>query len=313
MNKVYEYVQQNIIAQLKEAIKNGTCVPWEKPWIGTDGARNYITHKSYRGINTLLLPMEGEYITFRQIKKLQMEKKFSNIKLKKGSKSYMVVFWKFYSSDDKNDNKNTNIVEEITDDDNRKKVPIFRYYRVFHISSVEGLKPHDDIMQSINANINTDEEAEKIIDKYSHEVPINKVFGGNSSFYDSLTDEITVPDPKQFTETSEFYSTVFHEMVHSTGNKKRLSRFTENADKFIFGSNSYSKEELIAEIGASMLMAQLGLSNKNINKNSVAYLESWLNAIGNDVTLITFAAQQAQKAVDFINNKAYGEELAKAI
>lgn len=311
MNKVYEYVQRNIISQLKEAIKNGTCVPWEKPWIGTDGAKNYITHKSYRGINTLLLPIEGEYITFRQIKKLQMEKKYSNIKLKKGSKSYMVVFWKFYS-DDKNDDDNVNITE-ITNDDNEKKAPIFRYYRVFHISSVEGLNPHDDIMQSINANINTDEEAEKIIDRYSHEVPINKVFGGNSSFYDSFVDEITVPDPKQFKEISEFYSTVFHEMVHSTGHEGRLSRFNKDANQFIFGSNSYSKEELVAEIGASMLMAQLGLSNKNTNKNSVAYLESWLNAIENDVTLITFAAQQAQKAVDFINNKTYGEELEKAI
>lgn len=291
MNKVYEYVQENIINQLKTAIKNGTDAPWQKPWVGGGRPRNYITQRAYRGINLLLLPMAGEYITFKQIQ--DIEKKNSKIHLKKGSKSSMIVFWKFFNGKNSDD-----VTEE--EEETCSKAPVFRYYRVYHISCVEGLKPHDNIIQ--NTDVNLHEEAESIIKEYSNEVPINKCLGSDRAYYSASMDTINIPDIKQFKNEKEFYSTVFHEMIHSTGHIKRLGRFAENADQFQFGSESYSKEELVAEIGAAMLMSQFNIANQSTNSNSIAYLQSWLKAIENDVTLITFAAQRAEKAAEYINN-----------
>ncbi|MCR3758474.1 DUF1738 domain-containing protein [Clostridium felsineum] len=292
MNKVYEYVQKNIIDQLKEAIRNGTETPWQKPWVGIGRPKNYVTQKPYRGINLLLLPFAGEYITFKQIKDIQ--NKHPEIHLKKGSKPYMVVFWKFQNKVEEDD-----IVIEEDESKNNYKAPLFRYYKVYHISNVEGLRPHDNIIQDVNVRLH--EEAENLIKEYSNEVYINKCFGSDTAYYSATKDIINVPDIRQFKNKEVFYSTVFHEMIHSTGAKKRLGRFDENADQFQFGSESYSKEELVAEIGASILMSQFGIATKASNKNSVAYLQSWLKAIENDVTLITFAAQRSEKAVEFIN------------
>ncbi|PJI10245.1 MULTISPECIES: ArdC family protein [Clostridium] len=294
MNKVYEYVQENIINQLKEAIKNGTETPWQKPWVGIGRPKNYVTQKPYRGINLLLLPFAGEYITFKQIKNVQ--NKHPEVHLKKGSKSYMVVFWKFQDKDKADED---DVVIDEDESKNNYKPPVFRYYKIYHISDVEGLKLHDNIIQNINVSLHG--EAENLIDEYSNAVCINKCLGSDRAYYSAAMDTINIPDIRQFKSEEEFYSTVFHEMIHSTGAKKRLGRFDENANQFQFGSESYSKEELVAEIGASMLMSQFSIATKASNKNSVAYLQSWLKAIENDVTLITFAAQQSEKAVDYIN------------
>ena len=111
---------------------------------------------------------------------------------------------------------------------------------------------------------------------------------------------------KQFSETAEYYSTAFHEMVHSTGHMKRLARLDAPVG---FGGEAYSKEELVAEIGSAALVNHVGLETGRSFRNSAAYVQNWLQALRNDKRFIVSAAGKAEKAVDFIlNGKNDGED-----
>lgn len=291
MSKVYQIVQDKIVAQIEEAIANGGTAPWRKPWKG-GVPKNFITKRPYRGINLLLLD-GGSYVTWNQI--CDLKKKNKDVKLKKGSKSQIVVFWNF--------------IEKENDQGEEEKIPFLRYYRVFSISDVDGIEE-----EQINFEHEPIERAELLVEEYKNECPIHIVKGSGRAYYRPGDDSITVPDKSQFPELEEYYSTLFHEMVHSTGHITRLKRFTDD-DQTIFGSESYSKEELVAEIGSNMLLSMLGIESESQQKNSVAYLYSWLTKIKEDPKLIVHAAQQAQKAVDFIEFKTQvtNEEEGEAI
>lgn len=286
MSKVYEIVQEKIVKQIEEAIENGGTVPWRKPWKGGI-PRNFITKKNYRGINLMMLE-GGSYLTFNQIKDLY--KKNKNVKLRKGSKSHVVVFWKF----------NDRVQDEDTDEENNRG-PIFKYYRVFSVRDVDGIE--DDTANFENEPI---ENAESLVKNYGEEVKIH-VQTSNKAYYTPTLDYIVVPKLNQYENPNEFYSTLFHEMVHSTGHKSRLDRF-DGSDSSIFGSESYSKEELVAEIGSNMILSILGIEDEKQQENSVAYLYGWLSKIKEDPKLITSAAQKAQKAADFILEFQEGNE-----
>lgn len=288
MNKVYQIVQSKIIQALEKAIKNGGTAPWQKEWTGMGKPKNYITKKEYSGINLLLLD-EGEYITFNQIQELR--KKDPNIKLKKGSKANLIVFWKMVK---KKSSKNTENEEE-----DEELVPILRYYNVFNILDVQGISLPEVV---VNDNPCKIEKIEKMVNNYSDkEAKINIINGSNSACYYPKLDIIQIPCITQFNNEIAYYSTLFHEMVHSTGHSTRLDRFKANTKIAPFGSADYSKEELIAEIGSNMLLGSLGINNNNFN-NSVSYLYSWLEVIKKDTSLIISAAQKAQKAVDYLLN-----------
>ncbi|OPA80243.1 hypothetical protein BVG16_05745 [Paenibacillus selenitireducens] len=109
---------------------------------------------------------------------------------------------------------------------------------------------------------------------------------------------MSVPTLRDYEKPEEYYSTLFHEYIHSTGHDKRLKRsgITEVA---AFGSDTYSKEEFVAEIGAAMLCSVAGIDNSTFN-NSVAYIGGWLRKLKSDNKMIVQAAGQAQKGVDFI-------------
>lgn len=279
MSKVYSIVQDRIIKEIEEAIKNGGTAPWHKPWKG-GLPKNYITKKQYRGVNLLLLQQGGNYLTFKQIQDLH--KKNPEIKLKKGSKSEIVVFWSFVEKQSENN------------EEENEKYPIFRYYNVFHESCVEGLEEEEEELFD-NDPI---EEAEKVVNAYKKECEIN-IQKSNRAYYVPSQDKIVCPILKQFNDAEFFYGVLFHEMIHSTGHKNRLGRFSET-EQHIFGSESYSKEELIAEIGSSMLLSMIGIESKKQQENTTAYLYGWLSQIKKDVSLITTASQQAQKACDYI-------------
>ncbi|MBR6705244.1 MAG: hypothetical protein IKI84_01005 [Clostridia bacterium] len=120
---------------------------------------------------------------------------------------------------------------------------------------------------------------------------------GDRAFYQPSTDRIVVPTMAQFTESAEYYSTCFHELTHSTGHMKRLARLDTTAN---FGSESYSKEELVAELGSAALVNHCGMETASSFHNSAAYVANWLTALKNDKRLIVSAASKAQKAVDLI-------------
>ena len=107
-----------------------------------------------------------------------------------------------------------------------------------------------------------------------------------------------MPSIGLFRSSEEYYSTFFHELTHSTGHKSRLGREGFESVQ-TFGSESYSKEELVAEVGAAMLCGVTGIANRTI-ENSAAYLRTWIERLKNDSRLIVTAASAAQRASDFI-------------
>ena len=283
---IYEAVTGRIIQQ----IEAGT-IPWERPWTGLqDGAFSRSTGKPYSFINQLMLVKPGEYLTLKQCNE-------AGGKIKKGAKSNMVVFWKVYA-------------KEKTDDNGEKKTdtfPILRYYRVFHIEDCEGIEPKRDKTEP--RIFNPVEEAERIAADYFTRTGCKLVHvAGNSASYNFNLDRVKMPLKEQFVSEAEYYSTLFHEMTHSTGHKKRLDRL-ENAS---FGSEVYSREELVAEIGAAAFMNHLGIETDKSFRNSAAYIENWLTALKNDKKLIVTAASKAEKAFALILNEeaAATEQLA---
>lgn len=264
---VYEMVTNRIIEQLEKGV-----VPWRKPWINTSPV-NWKTGKPYRGINTLLLD-RGEYATFKQITE-------AGGKVKKGESSHVIVFWKWLDAED--------------EDGETKKIPYLRYYRVFEINTqVDGLKS-----KRINEAFEHEpvEEAEKIVNGYINAPSYS--FQSTSAYYSPSSDHINVPPMKDYPNIDEYYSTLFHEMVHSTGHGERLNREGVNRKAIAFGDEVYSKEELIAEMGAAMLCGISGIDNNTI-ENSASYINSWLRVLKEDSRLVVSAAGQAQKAADHI-------------
>lgn len=273
---VYEIVTEKIIEQLEKGV-----VPWRKPWVN-GGAVNWKSQKAYRGINAFLLE-PGEYATFKQIQE-------AGGKVKKGATSHIIVFWKLLEKEDKESG-------EI------EKIPYLRYYRVFEINSqVEGLKSKRE-----NKTFDHDpiEKAEEIFKGYIN-AP-DYTFNSGRAVYYPLADRINCPPIKDFVVAEEYYSTLFHEMIHSTGHKNRLARPGVTTSNVAFGDEVYSKEELVAEMGAAMLCGVAGIDNNTI-ENSASYIKSWLNVLKEDHKMVVQAAQQAQKASDLILGIEYNKD-----
>ena len=122
----------------------------------------------------------------------------------------------------------------------------------------------------------------------------------DKAYYRPSTDTVVVPEIGQFKEVSEYYSTLFHELTHSTGHSSRLNRITAPA---FFGSEEYSKEELVAEIGAATLVNMAGLETPKSFKNSAAYIQGWSKALKENKKMIVEASGKANKAVNYILGK----------
>ncbi len=279
---VYGIVTEKILKALEMGV-----VPWQKPWVGTGAAINYISRKPYRGVNTLLLDQPGEYLTFKQCESL-------GGKVKKGEKAQMIVFFTFSEHKEKDANGEDKITT----------FPVLKYYNVFHVTQCEGIESK---LEPPSPNADPLADGEAIIDGYVSRsgVKFEPTKGSDRAFYRPSEDRVVVPDISQYKLIEEYYSTSFHELTHSTGHSTRLKRFGEKNDGVAaFGNEVYSKEELIAEIGSSMLMSIAGIERPETFSNSAAYLQSWLKVLKNDKRLIISAANSAQKAVDLILGKS---------
>lgn len=277
---VYEMVTDRIIEQLENGV-----IPWEKPWTGVrSGAFNRVSKKSYSLLNQMLLKYEGEYATFKQWTELGGH-------IRKGEKSEIIVFWKVLP------------VEEVQEDGTKiiKQIPLLKYINVFHISQVEGVEP----LQKEELNdIEPIEKAENILKDYwtREHITVEHV-KGDKAFYSPMRDLIQLPLFEQFKDANEYYSTAFHESVHSTMKESRCNRAEERKDKLVaFGSEDYSKEELVAELGSANLMNIIGIETRKSFRNSSAYIQSWLRVLKNDVKFIVSASSKAEKAVNYILN-----------
>ena len=270
---IYKEITDRIISQMEEGV-----IPWQKPWIASGKAISHATGKAYSLLNQMLLGCPGEYLTFKQCEA-------AGGKVKKGEKASMVVFWKWIEQEDEETHE-------------KKEVPFLRYYNVFHIDQCEGVAAKHTTEAVFPAGAEPLEAAQEIIYDYlsregvklSHEE-------GDRAFYRPATDEVVLPIRKQFMSTAEYYSTVFHELTHSTGHSSRLNRLTQAA---FFGSEDYSKEELVAEIGAAALVNHVGLETSNSIRNSAAYIQNWLKVLKDDKRFIVSASGRAEKAVSLI-------------
>ena len=282
-SKVCEMVAERVLAELEKGV-----APWTKPWFGSDSFVSHINGKHYSLLNCILLGEPGEYATFNQVKK-------EGGKVKKGAKSRFVVFWSPIVKEETND------AGEIQE----KTFFILKYYNVFNLNDCEGIQKKYLRDEGERFTHDTVTEAEEIVDKYGAMNPTLKIERGDESgraFYRPSEDLIRVPRIEQFAKVEEFYSTLFHEMTHSTGHWSRLGRFKESGAVAAFGDNDYGKEELIAELGAAALCGKCGIESNDSFRNSAAYLKGWTEAIKGNPDMIVQAAGKAEKAFEFILN-----------
>jgi len=275
---VYEIITEKIIAQLEKGV-----VPWHQPWTNSCAAVNWKTQKPYRGINNFLVP-PGEYASKKQILEAG-----GRIKKEEFKNSHIIVFWLWKEFED-----------EETEEKKKFAKPI--YYRVWDINKqCTGLKSK---RKQETYNHDPIEKAEEIINNYPNG-PTYTFEPGEAAYFPTL-DKINCPPIQDFKVPEEYYSTLFHEMIHSTGHKSRLARTFGT-----FGDEKYSKEELVAEMGAAMLCGIAGIENNTI-ENSASYIKSWLSALKDDNRLIFHASAQAQKAVDYILENTEEDQISTA-
>jgi antirestriction protein ArdC len=288
MCKVTDVINNRIV----ELLESGT-VPWRKTWNAlSNQPRNLISKKEYRGINVWILassPFTSQYwMTYKQA----ADKGGHVIK---GSKSTPVVFWKWIDrkEGDGADSEETN---------GKGKIPMLRLYNLFNLEQIEGIEP-PPATEVINT-FTPIETAQRIIAGMPYRPEIKH--GGNSASYSPMLDYVKLPVPEAFESSEEYFCCCYHELIHSTGHAKRVGR-KGILEPSYFGSHEYSKEELVAEMGAAFLCGHAGIEQK-VLENSAAYIRGWLKALKNDKTLLVHAAAQAQKASDYILNGKGGEE-----
>ena len=273
---IYAAVTDRIIAQMENGV-----IPWLKPWRTNSKAVSHATGKPYSLLNQMLLGRPGEYLTFKQCQA-------AGGRVKKGAKANMVVFWKWIEQEDEETHE-------------KKEVPFLRYYNVFHIDQCEGITAKHTTEAAFPDGADTQEAAQDIIHDYLSRTGVKLLHEeGDRAFYRPSTDEIVLPIRRQFVSTAEYYSTAFHELCHSTGHPTRLNRLARPS---FFGSDDYSKEELVAEIGAATLVSHVGLETSTSFRNNAAYIQNWLNVLKGDKRFIVSAAGKAEKAVNLILNQ----------
>lgn len=283
MTNVYD----KITGQIIEKLEQGT-IPWKKPWKGDGFPRNLVSGKEYSGINAIILSFltrdySSQYwLTFEQAKAC---KGF----VKKGEKGTTVIY---FSLTEKVVGKNEDGEDVI------KRTPIMRGYTVFNVEQCEGLKHARLNETEVETEFHELKEAVVIWDGYVNS-PIIKL--GTMACYNKIDDSITMPKETLFSSYPEYYSTLFHEAVHSTGHESRLNRGGV-ATSSRFGDAVYSQEELVAEFGAAFLCGKCHIEQSTID-NSASYIAGWKKALKADNKMVFFAASAAQKAADYILGK----------
>lgn len=315
-SEIVKLVNDRII----KLLENGTN-PWIKPWnfsslnnpnmVASKFAVNFYTKKVYEGINQILLD-PGYYLTFNQVVLLKG-------KVKKGAKSSLVVFneTKYIPVENQEIIKQLNninespirhndrfyVFDEITHKWNQV-IYVFKKFNVFKIEDTEGIDYNiEEIVIPTDSDLSF-ENAEAVINDYINRSKLKlEITVSNNAYYNSAKHYVRVPLKKQFNILNEFYSTLFHELSHSTGHKTLLDRPGINFD--YFGDKSYSQEELVAEISASYILGYLNISTEETTLNSAAYLKSWAKNLSENKELtnvVMKSSNDGKKSFELICN-----------
>ena len=303
---VYERVAERVSELLQKGV-----VPWQKPWsVKVGRPRNGKTGRYYRGLNVFMLSACGYdspwWFTPKQVNELGGY-------ITKGEKVSWVQFWKPWLP--KGSEVDPSVIEDEAENGGaggrrRKAYLIVRSYRVVNLLQCEG--PGVDKFKENHPEPKVDERSNDPI-AWCEEIVAGMpdapsiVHGGNKACYWPAMDAVNVPMMKRFKSSEQYYGVVFHELTHSTGHEKRLNRKTLVAGA-PFGSPTYSREELVAEMGAAFLCAMAGIIDPTID-NSAAYISGWLSFIKSDPKALLVAGAQAQKAADYILGDAGVEEV----
>lgn len=286
-----------VAERIIELLETADLPPWRKPWKTMGLPRNAVSDRPYNGINRwlLLLAPYGSslYVTYKQATALGGT-------VKKGEKGWPVVFWKFPTREEQK----------------KGKRPFCRYYTVFNLeqcedidlSKIPGLKAAEEAEE---AEVNPIEVCEALVNDWTGKPKVEH--GGSVACYSPVWDQVKIPPLKDFNSAEEYYSTLFHELVHSTGHANRLNREAVAESAAMFGSHDYSQEELVAEFGAAQLCADCGIETATL-ENSAAYIKGWHKRLKNDPECLVLAARQANKACRMIHgtDKADSEAESEA-
>lgn len=286
---VYDIITDRII----KALEAGT-VPWRRPWAAMGSnqmPRNLSSGKRYNGINVFLLASEQMdkgyrspfWLTYNQARDLGGH-------VKKGEKGTPVFFWKVYDK-----------TAEGTDGPDSEKTErrfVGRYYTVFNADQCEGLEKHLPTVEP-RPEFSPIEAAEAIVAGFKGPAIRH---GGDRAYYSPIGDVVQMPNREAFESPEGYYETMFHELTHSTGHESRLGRFDNTRAPAPFGSEDYSREELVAELGAAFLCADAGISAPVLG-NQAAYVAGWLKVLKNDKRAVVFAAASARKAAEMVTGK----------
>src|SRR6266850_301897 len=273
---VYEIVTEQVIKQLESGV-----APWRKPW-GTEMPCNLVSGKAYRGMNVFLLGSQGYasryWLTFNQASKLGGH-------VKRGEQSSIVTFWHIGE-------------EKIKTDGSKTRPFLLRYYRVFNVCQTEGIAEKLGLGESVGP-VKSIERCEAIVAGMPNRPKFEQ---SDRAWYRPSTDSVGMPARGLFSSAEAHYSTPFHELTHSTGHVSRIGR--EGIERIeAFGSDSYSREELVAEMGAAMLCGVTGIAPATL-QNSAAYLKTWIERLKSDSRLLVSAASAAQKAADYLRGES---------
>src|SRR5262249_5881947 len=204
--------------------------------------------------------------------------------VRRGEHGTKIVFWKF-------DTYETQTADGETEE---HKSAFLRYYTVFNLEQTEGLKALSALPPAFPI-----QSAEEIVNGMRNPPGFEQDF---QAAYIPSRDVVTMPSRTAFESPAEYYSTLVHELTHSTGHAKRLAR--EGFDTpHKFASEFYSREELIAEMGSAMLCGVAGIEQSTL-ANSAAYLNTWIARLKSDSRLVVSAASAAQKAADYIRGES---------
>lgn len=282
---------QAITDKIVGLMEAGT-VPWRKPWVGS-GLPVSLDGRSYTGLNALLLSVSGHtsryWGTFKAVQN-------HGGRVRKGE--HGSVIWGWFELKKREEDATVKAGPNKSDGKEDRTILWPKAIVLFNADQCDGLTLPEETAASLLPEFSPIERAEFVLANMPNAPVIREVAGSGASYSPKL-DSITLPPRDTFHSAAEFYSTLFHEIGHSTGHQSRLGR--PGVDSFDhFGSQKYGREELVAELTASFLRAETGIEIEAVDENSAAYLRSWIGTLKADTTLVYDASKAASRAVAWV-------------
>lgn len=283
---LYAEVTQRILAALAQGVRPWAC-PWT-PQASTLARPMRHTGEPYRGINVLLLwctaqergYQQNTWLTYKQAEALGGH-------VRKGERGALVVYAGRLTPDD-----TTSAEEETAEPAQARGVAFLRSYTVFNVEQLEGLPANGEVLGAEQPRVTPDERAEAFFAATGARVH----HGGNRAFYAPGPDVVQLPQPSAFKDAAAYAATKAHELAHWTGHPQRLAR--EFGKRF--GDAAYAVEELVAELCAAFVCADLQIGTEP-REDHAAYVADWLKVLQADSRAIFTAAAQAQRAADYLH------------